>query len=182
MCSPRADASAGFTLIEALILLVVFGLVAQLVLGTTATGVRANTRLVEDAQQSVADLGATAAFDALLRGAKLLHGDARALRIEPGGQDSAGCHVRDDAIDFEIERFPVGGGVACGTSGRRRSMLHWSEGAARFEYSGDGSTWSTVAPRDSGTVDQPDHLIVRLVLATRRGERLIAAAPVEAAR
>lgn len=188
--------SAGFTLVETLIALVISALIVTLVLPMTSEGARRNAALADREMFMAEQARAEAAFGALLGDALLrapgpadpkpaaARGSRKSLvvQIEGGSFPPCGEPVRRGAARFFVQDIGRGGRLACDLGGRPTELLRWQEGEGAFDYSADGTRWQGAWPAPETRtpprpIDMrvaaalPDPVLVRFTI--RRGDRAL---------
>lgn len=157
---PRGRAN-GFSLVETLVILSIFGIVAGLVMECAIGGVTADKRLAARADDGTVRLAGAAVFHALLRDARLVRGDVASIEIARDDVDTLGCAVERGVIRLTIDASDRGGHLRCAPAADRRPLLRWQSGTGRFRFSGTAQDkWRDHLPRGDQTA-----MLVRLELA-----------------
>lgn len=186
--------SAGFTLIETLIALVISALIVVLVLPMTSEGAHRNA-LLADREVFLADQArAETAFDGLLGDALIraagsadpqiaaIQGSRKRLVLQIEGSSIPPCGTPDrrSAARLSVQDVDRGGRLVCEVGGRRAELLRWQEGTGSFDYSPDGIQWQGAWPAAAReTVIRPIDMRIPAVLpepvlvrfSVRRGGR-----------
>jgi type II secretory pathway pseudopilin PulG len=129
----------GFTLLEALLVVVITALVATMLFSFLG---RSTARTWERADEAI-DVVEAANAEVELRSLLL----ASATTVGGGAQfearSSVGQSTRCLSMGGErlVRVLIRGRTLQCDSGGRRRTLLSWRRGEARFTYSGDGRTW-----------------------------------------
>ncbi len=145
----------GLSLIEALAIVTITALLALLLLPMVSRAAGRNFLLTDRALDGAQATIAEAEFRALLRatqsdaeGALMLGARVDGVAFSPSLAEDMAC-ARAGAprpVRFLIVRE---GRLVCESEGRRRDVLRWGDGEARFSYSADGLAWSAQWSQDT---------------------------------
>jgi type II secretory pathway pseudopilin PulG len=169
---------AGVSLIEALLMVAVLGIVAALALDVAQNGAN---RAMSLATLSVGRASAAAASDHFQRivdnsaGPEAVRqGDAARVVIETVVSGPGRCRAwpASDRLELRVLREPGGVRLTCAGPRGEDTLARWENATAQFAYSADGRAW-----RD--TWEMAGRPYVRLVLRDGRGERSWVARPGE---
>lgn len=175
---PRAD-ELGLSLIEALVIVTVTAMLALMLLPLVSSAAGRNFARIERTLDTAGAAQAEREFRALLGAAvqveaAALQGGAMRLSFPVSPERATACVGPGAAVQISltINQSEEGGSLICEAPGRRREMLNWRDGNARFSYGGDGSAWSEnwAEPASRGAAAITRHApMVRFQLDRRAG-------------
>lgn len=141
------EGERGLSLIEALVIVTITALLALMLLPMVSRAAARNFGMTEQAVDARLATSAETEFRALLAGAVIRVNPAESAIAVSGERQSvtflaalpaAGC---GDVGVSVVRLRATSAGLVCETAGRRREILNWRGGDARFSYSADGARW-----------------------------------------
>lgn len=177
----------GMSIIEALIVTAIAGLLIVLLLPLIPSSMRRDTAAARDVLTMQAAVRGERAFRGVLQGVvpqqaadmeriTVLNGDPRGLEGMAFGQQDVGCLDPGEfgRVRMEIVRQGRGGSLMCRGPAHTYVMLAWAEGAADLSYSEDGVSWTRRWPLIRPTRGEEDSESVLVRFRVRANNRSIA--------
>lgn len=165
---------SGFSIIEAIIVLLIASLILSVVLPTVSRAVSDNLRIgmrgldnfsLSIAESSLRRLAAATVSPppVPLEPASLntVSGDNSRAKFHVLSTEAVPCARRGQLTEVRlaIEAASPGGRLICEAGGEVKEIIRWEEGAASFSYSLDGREWASAWPRaESGLAARADEL------------------------
>jgi len=154
-------AAAGFSVLEAIIALLVASLILSVILPIASRSVGDNLRIGMHGLDAVALSIEESAFRGLASAAvpaptlpfrpaplDMLSGSPAEIVMTAMAPQQTLCVPQGElaAVTLTIEQQGEAGRLVCRTEERERELMRWNEGEASFAYSLDGGAWSSIWP------------------------------------
>ena len=157
----RSHATAGFSVLEAIIALLVASLILSVILPIASRSVSDNLRIGMRGLDAVALSIEESAFRGLASAAvpaptlpfrpaprDMLSGSPAEIVMTAMAPQQTLCVPQGElvAVKLTIEQQGEAGRLVCRIDERERELMRWEEGEASFAYSLDGGAWSKIWP------------------------------------
>lgn len=162
----RDPKTEGFSVLEAIIALLVASLILSVILPIASRSVGDNLRVGMRGLDAVAASIEESAFRGLAAAAvpapsqpfrpairEMLSGRATQIDMTAMAPQVTLCVPQGEiaAVTLAIEQQGDAGRLVCRTEGGERELMRWSQGVASFAYSLDGGAWSDIWPIEPDT-------------------------------
>lgn len=163
---------SGFSIIEAIIVLLIASLILSVVLPTVSRAVSDNLRIgmrgldsfsLSIAETSLRRLAAATVSPPLVPleppSLDTVSGDSSRAEFHVLPTEAVPCARRGQltVVRLAIEAASPGGRLICEAGGEVKEIIRWEEGAASFSYSLDGREWANAwPPAESGLASRTD--------------------------
>lgn len=177
--APSSDRQAGFSLMEAIIALVIASMVLSAILPVASRSVTDNIRIGmkgldafsmsidEQAFRSLADASVAPPTEPLKPPARttVAAGDAKGFDLDATSPVTLRCVPAGESVAVRIGIEPAadgkGGSLVCASgAGLRRDLMVWTDDSvASLSYSEDGRVWTPVWPQPGSALALPPRVI-----------------------